>query len=126
MSKRLAQLILIVTVTASASALGAAEQDLTGTWVMSVQDMTLGMVLTQTGTKIQGTLESPHGPIAVKGEFDHGTITLSGTSPAGSDLQIALSATGSVQTDGSLAGHLTSNVGEMSWRAVRQRDESHR
>jgi hypothetical protein len=116
------RLILIITLAVSASALRADEKNVSGKWVMAVPEMSFGMVLTQNGTKVEGTLESPHGPIALKGEFDHGAITLAGKS-SGGDLLIELTATGKMETDGSLSGRLTSNVGDMPWTATRDGDQ---
>jgi hypothetical protein len=126
MTRRVAACSLLIVVIVGVRAIEAQQDSVAGKWTMAVQDLTLGMSLTQSGTTIEGTLESPHGPIALKGQFDHGNLTLSGASPSGSDLQIVLSATGSLQADGSLAGRLTSNVGDMTWTAVREKEDHHK
>jgi hypothetical protein len=116
MKTRFAALLIAMLLAVTGSVLHAAQASVTGAWTFSASDMTLRMNLTQEGNGVTGTLDSPHGPIQLKGEFAGGQLTLSGTSEA-----IQLSASGSLKNDGSLAGSLTSNVGDMTWTAVRAR-----
>ena len=77
----------------------------------------LSMTLAQSGTQIAGTLQRPHGPVPLKGEIRKGKITFSGSSDAEHRLEI--SATGALQPNGTMAGDLMTNVGNMTWKAVR-------
>jgi len=92
---------------------------LTGTWTLSVEEMSMPLVLTQDGKAVSGTLGSPHGPIRVTGEVDGDALRFSGATDTTPVLEV--SATGTSKPDGSLAGMLTINVGhgEMGWTAVR-------
>ena len=112
-----ARVVLAVVVATLATAAYAEEKSLAGNWTFAVEGMKLAMTLEQSGKAITGTLESPHGVIPLKGEFDKGTVTLSGASNDVNHLE--LSAKGTLQHDGSLAGELTMNVGTMTWTAVR-------
>ena len=79
----------------------------------------LKLVLVQRGSKISGTLESTHGPMPLKGQFLKGRITFSGGGPNGIGGKEEFSATGVLQSDGTLAGDLTSATsGKLTWKAV--------
>ena len=108
--------VIAIVVTVLATAVYAEEKAVAGDWTFTVEGMTLTMTLEQTGKAITGTLQSPHGPIAIKGEFEKNTITFTGGVEG-----VQLSATGTLQPDGSLAGELSMNVGNMTWKAVRAR-----
>ena len=95
-----------------------AQQSVAGAWVMSVQGMSLNLVLAQDGEKISGTLESPHGEILLTGEFSKGRLTLSGVSTESHPVQFAGTAT--LNADGSLAGTISANLMEMTFTAVRE------
>src|SRR5262245_23466842 len=112
-----AGLALVVMLAASASA-HAQQKSIAGTWTMSIEGMTLSMALEQTGKKIEGTLESPHGLIRVKGEFDGRMLTLAGALEGGPH-ELEVSVKGALQTDGTLAGAMTTSVGDMKWTASR-------
>jgi hypothetical protein len=121
MRKAFAILFIVLVMTMTSGSVYAKEKSVAGGWTVSVQEMSLHLVLMQKGKNITGTLENPHGGlIPITGEFASGQIKFHGKSQGGS-LQIELSATGGVQTDGSLAGNLTSNVGDMEWSAVRSK-----
>ena len=97
----------------------AAAGSLTGTWTLSIEDMSMPLELTQDGNAVTGTLGSPHGPIRVAGEVDGESLKFSGATATTPVLEV--SATGTSRPDGSLAGSLTINVadGVMTWTAVR-------
>lgn len=114
MKRVFASVVIAFLIAATAGSLHAKEKGITGTWTFSASEYILRLVLMQKGKNITGTLDSPHGPIPIKGEFSDGQIKFSGTSEA-----IQLSATGALKNDGSLAGNLTSNAGDMAWTAVR-------
>jgi hypothetical protein len=121
MRKAFAILVIVAIMTMTAGSIDAKEKSVAGGWTVSVQEMSLHLVLMQKGKSLTGTLENPHGGlIPITGEFARGQIKFWGKSQGGS-VQIELSATGSVKADGSLAGNLTSNVGDMEWSAVRSK-----
>jgi hypothetical protein len=106
---------LMVMLFVTASSLYARPKSVAGMWTLLVTDQgSYPMVLAQKGKAITGSIDGPHGLIQVKGEFTNGQLKMAGTSQA-----IQLSATGSLKADGSLAGNMTSNVGDMAWTAVR-------
>jgi hypothetical protein len=111
----LAIVLLLITVTS-----GYAEQkNISGNWSFRVPELSLRLVLVQKGKNITGTLQNPHGnPIQLKGEFAKGQLKFTGGSEGG-EWAYRISGTGTLQADGSFAGSLTSNVGDMMWTAVR-------
>ena len=96
----------------------AAQQSVAGKWIMSVQELSLHLVLAQDGEKISGTLESPHGEIRLTGEFSKGKLTLSGASAEPHSVQVTGAAT--LNADGTLAGNISVNLMEMNFIAVRE------
>jgi hypothetical protein len=96
----------------------AQEQSVGGQWTCSVEGMSMSLMLTQRGTSVAGTLESPHGPIQVTGEFEGGKLTFTGAL-AGGPHELKIAASGTLQPDGTLAGSLATSVGDMSWTAAR-------
>jgi len=116
MKKLFGVLTLMVVLAMSAGAVFA-QQTLAGEWTMSVQGMSLQLVLAQDGEKISGTLDSPHGTIRLTGSFSKGKLTFSGASPEGHPIQFAATAT--LGSDGSLTGRVSADVMEMDFTAVR-------
>ncbi|HEY1306764.1 MAG TPA: hypothetical protein VGF24_24595 [Vicinamibacterales bacterium] len=112
--------VFAIVVAVLATAVYAEENAVAGDWTFTVEGMALTMTLEQTGKAITGTLQSPHGPIPIKGQFEKDTITFTGGVEG-----VQLSATGTLQPDGSLAGELSMNVGNMTWKAVRTRALTH-
>jgi hypothetical protein len=138
MKRVFATFVVVVAMAVTANLLSASQKSIAGRWTMSTEGMSLRLVLAQKGKKVTGTLQNPHGgTIALKGEFTGGQLTFSGSSDGPADARSAhaqplpgfaanapalrVSATGTVKADGSLAGSLTSNVGDMTWTAVRTR-----
>jgi hypothetical protein len=120
MKKTLTTLTIIgLTVITVASAY-AEQKNLTGNWTMRVNDeISLRLVLTQEGKNITGTLQNPHGnPIQIKGQFSGKEFQFTGSSEGG-EWAYRLSGKGTLQPDGSFAGDIKSNVGDMKWTAVR-------
>ena len=106
---------LIVMLLVTASSLYAKPKGVAGMWTLVVTEQgSYPMVLAQKGKTVTGSIDGPHGLIQLMGEFEKGQLKFTGTSQA-----IKLSANGSMKTDGSLAGSMTSNVGDMEWKAVR-------
>ena len=97
-----------------------------GKWTISVANdqgpMTAGMTLTQTGTKVSGTFTSDHtGEAALEGEFAKGALTFAITIHTG-DNPMRVDFAGKMQDDGTLAGTLKGQMGEMNWTATRSKD----
>jgi hypothetical protein len=102
----------------------AAAPTVAGTWTMTVLgsphgDRTMGLTLEQKGTKVTGTLASPHGDMAVTGEFTDGALKVA--TAGGDDEKITLTA--KLKEDGTLAGYLSSPMGDMKWTASRSEDK---
>jgi len=118
MKRALASMVLVLVIAVSVIAHGADSTRVDGTWTFYVHDQSVGLVLSQDGKTVTGTLQNPHGgPFHLKGEFVAGQLKLSGSSE-GPD-PIAISVTGAIKADGSLAGSLNSHIGDMTWTAVR-------
>jgi len=118
MKKILVVFALAITVATFAAVLYA-QESVAGKWAVSVQDLTLQMVLFQEGEKISGTLESPHGTIHLTGEFAKGKLSLSGD-PESHGIQFSGSAV--LAADGSLSGVMSANLLEMKFTAIRRTD----
>ena len=108
---------VLVSVLAMSAVLVYAQQSLSGEWVMSVQGMSLKLVMAQDGQKISGTLESPHGDIRLTGDVSNGKLTLSGSSAE--PHAVHFTGTATVAADGSLAGNMSVEQTEMNFTAVR-------
>ena len=77
---------------------------------------TMGLVLAQEGTKVTGTFASGHAPdMQVAGEFKDGQLKIE--TLEGAETRIIFSA--KLQDAGTLAGYISSEVGDMKWTAVR-------
>jgi hypothetical protein len=102
----------------------AAAATVTGSWTMTVEggphgNATMGLMLKQDGTKVTGTFASGHGPDqAVSGELVDGVLKIE--SEGDSDHQVIFR--GTLKSDGTLAGTLSSPVGDMKWTAQRVKD----
>jgi hypothetical protein len=108
---------VLVSVLAMSAVLVYAQQSVAGEWVMSVQGMSLRLVMAQNGEKVSGTLESPHGIIPLTGDFSKGKLTISGASTEQHPIQFAGTAT--ISADGSLAGSISADLMAMNFTAVR-------
>lgn len=99
----------------------AAAPSLTGTWTMTVEGgphgkATMGLTLKQDGSKVTGTFASGHSPdMAVSGEFVDGALKIA-TADEG-DGKIIFTA--KLKEDGTLAGYISSPMGDMTWTARR-------
>ena len=94
-----------------------AQQSVAGDWTMSIQGMSLRLVMAQKGEKITGTLESPHGEIRLTGDFTKGKLTLLGASTEEHPIQFT--GTASLTGEGGLAGTISMNQMEVAFTAVR-------
>jgi hypothetical protein len=100
----------------------AAAPAVAGKWTMKVEGSphgvtTMGLALKQNGKKVTGTFASPHGDMPVEGKFEDATLTLA---TSGGDSQITFNA--KLKDDGTLAGFLSSSMGDMTWTAERVKD----
>jgi hypothetical protein len=99
-----------------------AAPSLTGTWTMNVTggphgDATMGLTLQQDGTKVTGTFVSGHAPdMAVSGEFKDGALKLQTAADKDGN---AVLFEAKLRDDGTLAGYISSSVGDMKWTATR-------
>ena len=111
---------VVMTLAASETLTYAKEKRVSGSWTLSAEGYVLKLVLVQSGTKISGTLQGTHGPMPLKGQFSKGRITFSGGGQDGIGGKEEFSATGVLQSDGTLVGNLTSTTsGKLTWKAVR-------
>ena len=109
-----------MTLAASHTLAYAKEKGVSGSWTLSAEGYVLELVLAQSGTKISGTLQDPHGPMPLKGQFAKLRITFSGGGPNGIGGKEEFSATGVLQSNGTLVGDLTSTTSDkLTWKAVR-------
>jgi len=115
---------VVLTILALAAGGHAAAATVTGTWTMTVEggphgNATMGLVLKQDGTKVTGTFASGHSPDqAVSGELVDGVLKIE--TAGDSDHQVSFR--GTLKNDGSLAGTLSTPVGDMKWTAQRVKD----
>ena len=123
--------ILILTMTAgpseSASAQAnnkAAAPSIAGRWTLTTSAdgphgaVTMGLLLKQDGKKVTATLAPPHGgEIPLEGEFVDGTLKLSTSSQGGEAPHATLTAV--LKDNGTFAGYLSSERGDMTWTAER-------
>jgi hypothetical protein len=101
------------------SVLSAEDKRIAGRWAVSAEGYDLELVLEQNGRAIAGTLQTPHGPATVKGEFDGLWFEFSGATD-GRPHTLEVIAKGILRADGTLAGVMTSNLGDFTWTATRK------
>lgn len=99
-----------------------AAPSLTGTWTMNVTggphgDATMGLTLQQDGTNVTGTFVSGHAPdMPVSGEFKDGVLKIKTAADQDGNAVIFEA---KLRDDGTLAGYISSPVGDMKWTATR-------
>lgn len=96
-----------------------------GTWTVLVKgsahgDTTMGLALKQDGQNVTGTFSSPHGDVPVRGKFADGALELETTSQDADSPQVTFTA--KLKDDGTLAGYLSSRMGDMTWTAERVKE----
>jgi hypothetical protein len=96
-----------------------------GKWTMAVDagphgTTAMGLALQQDGRVVKGTFQSPHGDMPVEGEFADGALALSTLSSGDDSMRITFTAR--LKADGTLAGYMSSQMGDMTWTATRARD----
>jgi hypothetical protein len=94
-----------------------AQQSVTGAWEVSIQGLSMQMVLSQDGQKVSGTFDSPHGVIQLKGDFSKGKLTLAGGMTDSHSVDISVTAT--LNCDGTISGTLTAFQMDMTFTAVK-------
>ena len=120
--------IAVVFVMSMAMALPLSAQDRTppvdvsGKWTMKLKshqgELTLALTLKQADQKLTGTWATPHGSdVALTGSVKDTQLSLE--SADGQEIQVTLIA--SLKADGTLAGTLSSAMGDAPWTAVRAR-----
>jgi hypothetical protein len=78
----------------------------------------MGLMIKQDGKKVTATFAPPHGgEIPFEGEFVDGTLKLSTSAHGGEAPHATLNAV--LKDDGTLAGYLSSERGDMTWNAER-------
>src|SRR5262249_6538455 len=110
--------VLVLAIVLGLSVVSAyAQQGVTGAWEVSIQGLSMPMVLSQDGEKVSGTLDTPHGVIQVKGDFSKGKLTLAGVMTESHSVDISVTAT--LNSDGTLSGTLTAFQMDMGFTAVK-------
>jgi len=110
--------VLVLAVVLGVSVASAyAQQSVGGAWSVSIQGLSMDMVLSQDGDKVSGTLDTPHGLIQVKGDFSKGKLTLTGVTTDSHPIDMSLTAT--LNSDGALSGTLMAFQMDISFTAAR-------
>lgn len=105
-----------------------APADLTGKWSLTIENpqgnLVTPLVLEQDGRKLTGTFTNPHaqGDLPIAGEIIDGALTLTVDGRTDHD-EMHIVFTGVLKDDGTLAGRLSSAMGEMTWTGVRTKDK---
>jgi hypothetical protein len=107
-----------------------AAPNVTGPWTLVVSgsphgDVRMGLVLKQEGTKVTGTfaMSDTAAEVAVAGEFTDGALKIETTT---GDAEMKIIFNGKLKEDGTLAGYLSSGMGDMRWTASRAADRKDR
>jgi len=116
--RRLTFLVLVGTLSTFALSVAAQSQSVAGTWDVNCQTphgpMTLEFDLKQDGSTVTGTVLNFRGQRQpVRGEYKNGELTL--TSTDGDELAV----TATMKTDGSLAGEISVQQGDVALTATR-------
>lgn len=107
-------LVIFAIALSAASAVDARQKTVAGTWTLSVERLPLRLVLLQHRRTVTGTLDYPHGaPFRLKGAFTKGVLTFSGDS-SGEGFTIHIDGTGSLNSDDSLAGTISSRIVDLN------------
>ena len=107
--------------TGSTGSAQASASDLTGKWTVTIEseqgNIECRLALKQDGKKISGTMSNPHGgdDVPISGEYADGAVTLTvDTKTDHGEMHLTLK--GALKKDdGSLAGTMTSAMGESKW-----------
>lgn len=103
----------------AAALVSAAPATVAGTWAMSVDsphgNMKCSLTLKQEGTKVTGSFRSQMPDMTVEGTFENGTLKIETSDTAEHKLVFS----GKLKEDGTLAGYISSEMGDMNWTAER-------
>ena len=94
-----------------------------GAWELTIKgpaahgDLTATLELQQEGTKVTGRFVAHGASHDVAGAFDQGELTVETTDTVHDK---AISITGRLKEDGTMAGYLSSAMGDMQWTASRK------
>jgi ABC-type glycerol-3-phosphate transport system substrate-binding protein len=108
-----------------AMTVSVAAQGVAGTWTMNVDTgpahgiTTMGLTLKEDGKSLSGTFQSPHGDIAVTGEFVDGALRLSTADNA----EMSVTFHAKLRDDGTLAGYMSTPRGDMKFTAERSKEQ---
>jgi hypothetical protein len=92
----------------------ARDKTVSGTWALTVEHLSLPLVLAQKKQAVAGSLAYPHGaPIRLTGRFDGRTLTFSGDS-SGDHFTIHVDSTASLKSDGTFDGVLTAHIVDLN------------
>ena len=97
-------------------------EGIAGAWELVVKgpaahgDLTATMELEQDGTKVTGALTAHGRTHSLAGQFGNGELTLQTTDTSADHV---MSLTARLNDDGTLAGYLSSSMGDMQWTAAR-------
>jgi hypothetical protein len=113
--------VMAVVMIAALVAVLPAASTVAGTWTMTVEgsphgNTTMGLTLKQDGARVSGTFNSPHGDMPIDGEFVDGHLKMA-TTGSNDDEKILFDA--KLTDGGTLAGYLSSPMGDMKWTASR-------
>ena len=112
-----------VCVLATGLAAQEAAPTVTGKWELSVVtphgDTPMALELRQDGKKITGTLATPHGEVRLEGEHADGKLTLATSASDSPEMTLK----GALKDDGTMAGYLSSERGDMKWIAQRSKEK---
>lgn len=122
------RLMTAMVMIAATVALGAAQAHkhgdatLAGAWNLTIKgpaahgDLAATMELQQKGTRLTGSFTAHGNTHTLAGEFSGGELSLESTDTPADQ---ALSFSGKLKDDGTLAGYLSSPMGDMQWTAAR-------
>jgi hypothetical protein len=101
----------------------ATAPDIAGKWNVTVESphgaMSASFVLKQDRTKVTGTMSSDHTPdAAIDGDFIDGALTFTVSVDHGSG-PMKMTCKATLNAAGTLAGTISSEMGEMTWTAER-------
>jgi len=109
----------LLMVASAAALVTSSAATVSGTWSMSIDsphgNMKTSMTLKQDGTKVTGTFRSQMPDMSVEGTFENGTLRIETSDTA--EHKLVFSA--KLKDDGTLAGNLSSDMGDMNWTAER-------
>jgi hypothetical protein len=117
-------LALIAAAPLTAQSSASKPASVAGNWDVSIsmQDGTLPatMALALDGKKVTGTFNSEHsGEVPVDGQFVDGRLTFTALVHSGSPQEMKIEFAGALKADGTMAGTLSSPMGDMTWTASR-------